>query len=140
LTNIVDTLRNSLAKILFQYSQPVTFIVVLAGWMMTLGLLLTISTERTSLLAVLMPVTHWLLAYVAYSILKTYCVLFRLNPSILEVFVSSCGIFLWSYIALTFTVYNYTRVTPSDLVLFIPALAEAWSLTIILYLKNVGGK
>jgi len=131
--------KSKLASILFRDSPGVSFVLILAGWLVAIGFALGNSNNNYDALINLMPFYSWSVLFTIYATAKSYCIIFRDTPSWPEVTVSSVGIWAWSYIFLSFTIYDRVPVAPTEFLLFLPVLAEVWALTSIIYYKNGGG-
>ena len=51
----------------------------------------------------------------------------------LKITNSIYGLWLWSYVVLSFVLFDKTPVAPTELILFISIICEVWSLAIVLY-------
>lgn len=67
----------------------------------------------------------WSMLFAAHGILLLYLALFEM-PQIVKRFVSAVGLFLWTYVFLSFTFYDPTPINSTEWMLVLPMLIEMW--------------
>lgn len=101
-----------------------------------LGLGFALGTAETNsnyeLLYVLAPKLFWATSFLVYGIIKVTSAAFRVWNT-LKILATVYGLWLWNYLALSFTLFDKTALAPTELMLFITVIGELWVLTLILY-------
>lgn len=108
------------------------------GWvaiLLALGFLFSV-TDNTNytLINSLTVKTVWGICFMVYGVLNLSSSLFDTKPLILY-FSSITGFWLWSYIFLSFIVYDTTTTKSTEWMLVIPIIIEIWLCTNLIY-KN----
>lgn len=85
-----------------------------------------------TLLLVLASQNFWALSFGSYGIIKILCSVFRIWLPV-KIATTVYGLWLWNYLALSFTVFDKTALAPTELMLFVMVIGELWALTLILY-------
>lgn len=107
----------------------------LTAILLGLGFLLsgpTYANPNYVLLYALAPKLFWAISFLVYGTIKTISAIFRVWSS-LKITVTVYGLWLWNYLAMSFTVFDKTALAPTELMLFITVIGELWVLTLILY-------
>lgn len=85
-----------------------------------------------ALLIALAPKLFWATSFLVYGVTKILSSIYRVWLP-LKIANTLYGLWLWSYIVLSFILFDKTPVAPTELILFISIVCEVWSLAIILY-------
>lgn len=83
----------------------------------------------------LMHFQAWAMFFLVYSSSKIFQVLYK-TKCWLRAFTSLVGMWAWSYIFLSFVIFDTTPMAPTEMMLLIPVLAEVWSLAGTFYTFN----
>ena len=102
------------------------------GWMaivLSIGFL-TASTENANyeFINTIYSRTVWIIAFFGYGCMLLGTSLYNIAYHIRSI-VSVIGIFLWSYIFLSFTFYDPTPTYATEWMLLLPVLVECWLLS-----------
>ena len=74
-----------------------------------------------------MPQTMWSCTFFIYGALKLHQVYFRTSKTVKYV-VGLIGIWLWTFMFLSFSVFDSTPIAPAEVLITIFALVEGWIL------------
>lgn len=91
-----------------------------------------IQNPNYTLLLVLASQYFWAASFSIYGIVKILCSVFRVWMPV-KLVATVYGLWLWNYLALSFTVFDKTPLAPTELMLFVMVIGELWALTLILY-------
>lgn len=95
-----------------------------------------VENTNYTLLFVLAPKLFWALSFSIYGTIKLTCSVSRVWTW-LKISTTVYGLWLWNYLALSFTVFDKTPLAPTELMLFITVIGELWVLTLILYNRKI---
>ena len=68
----------------------------------------------------------WALLFITYGLAKFAVVLSEIELLRLKMWLSVYGLWLWTYTALSFLVYDPTVPAPTEFMIMLPVLLEAW--------------
>lgn len=129
-------LKSRITKMLVDDYSTLTLFLGLAAVLLSLGFVLSgqavFLNKNYSLLLDLAHPFFWVGSFLVYGVLKITTSVVRL-PSYIEIALSTYGIWLWTYIVLSFIVFDKRAPAPTELILCIPTLCEVWVLALILY-------
>lgn len=74
----------------------------------------------------------WGTWFYIYGMLKLWAATYR-SPPISKFIVSILGLWLWTYISLSFVVFDPNPLVPTETMLFITVIMELWNLTVTLH-------
>ncbi len=128
--------QNRIAELLSKYSPEMSLVLAACGWLLSVGFFIGTSNNNYTALTDLMSFQEWGYLFLIYSSIKSYRVLTSDTQNWLDIVTSSVGIWAWNYIFLSFTLFDKVPTAPTEFLLFIPVLGEAWALTSIIYHKD----
>jgi hypothetical protein len=128
--------KNRVASLAFKYSYELAFAVASAAGLLSLGFFFGSTNNNYTALTDLMSFYAWGVFFGIYSLIKFYRLFFSYIQNYIDIYVSATGIWAWNYIFLSFTLFDTVPTAPTELLLFIPVMAEGWALTSMIYLKN----
>ena len=120
----MKNLKALIASAIFDKSNEVVVILSVAGFFMALGFFLGDSSNSNYLAINSLASYHvWGLVFLFYSISKGLTTLYRI-PRFICVGICTLGLWLWSYIFLSFVLFDPIPMTSTEILLLIPLLAE----------------
>lgn len=129
-------IKARVADIVFKNSPEISLLLSIAATVAGIGFIFGVANTNYSALIDLMPLHGWALLFLVYGISKCYLVISNKTPTRWDILNSAVGVWAWNYIFLSFTLFDTEKLTPLELLLALPTLAEAWALTSIIYNKN----
>jgi hypothetical protein len=129
-------IKNRVATLCFKYSYELAFAVASAAGLLSIGFFFGSTNNNYTALTDLMPFHYWAAFFGIYSFVKFYRLFFSNVQTYIDIYVSAIGIWAWNYIFLSFTLFDKVPTAPTELLLFIPVMAEGWALTSMIYMKN----
>lgn len=126
-------LRGRIADAIIKHGEALQIILGLCGVLMGLGFLFgsASGTNYDSMLS-LLPRMVWGYIALFYGLFKLYGVVIQhIYP--LELLVAGTGAWMWSYLMLSFTVFDSTPTYPTEWLLTVPIVCELWALSIIIF-------
>ena len=69
----------------------------------------------------------WGALFITYGVFRFASLIFN-TPCGFKLFLGIVGMWAWNYVALSFTVFDQSPVAPTEYLLFVPVLVEAWVL------------
>ena len=129
-------IKNRVATLCFRYSYELAFAVAAAAGLLSLGFFFGSTNNNYTALTDLMSFTAWAILFGLYSIIKFYRLFFVQIQNYIDIYVCAVGIWAWNYIFLSFTLFDKVPTAPTELLLFIPVMAEGWALTSMIYRTN----
>jgi hypothetical protein len=79
----------------------------------------------------------WACIFFSYGVFKTLQSIVRCHP-ILRIFVSISGLWLWTYLAVSFIVFDPTPMAPAEPIILLPIMCEVGYLSSLLYVLRAG--
>lgn len=132
-------IKNRVACIAFTYSYELAFAVAAAAGLLSIGFFFGSTNNNYTALTDLMSFTHWGVFFAIYSLAKFYRLFFAEVLTYIDIYISAIGVWAWNYIFLSFTLFDKVPTAPTELLLFIPVMAEGWALTSMIYRNNARG-
>lgn len=132
----ISIVKGRVAGMLSKYSPEMSLVLATCGWLLSIGFFIGTSNNNYTALTDLMNFQSWGSLFLVYAVIKTYRVLISNTQNWLDILNSSVGIWAWNYIFLSFTLFDKVPTAPTEFLLFIPVLGEAWALTSIIYQAN----
>lgn len=128
---------NKFSRILLCEQAPLSFLLGILGLVAGLGFAAAdYSGSNYSAILAFAPGWLWALTFVLYGVLKQVQAFVNLNKYF-SIFNAVFGMWLWSYVLLSSTLFDKLKTTPTEYMLAVPLLCEVWALAAILYiLKN----
>jgi hypothetical protein len=133
-------IKDRIATLAFKYSPELSMAVALAAALLAVGFFTGSTNNNYTALTELMSFWQWGALFATYSGIKLYRLLCCRSQTWVDIYVSAIGIWAWNYIFLSFTLFDKVPTAPTELLLFIPVMAEGWTLTSMIYMKNTSGK
>ncbi len=125
------SIKTRISRVLLDWHIMLSAILGLVAMVLSIGFL-TSTANDLILLKGIVDFPVWASFFSIYATLKLLGCLYRLFMYI-KVFVSTMGLWLWSYLILSYMVFDKGPISPTDLVLITPLICEMWALIIILY-------
>jgi hypothetical protein len=79
----------------------------------------------------------WASLFFSYSVFKTLQSVVRCHP-VLRIFVSVSGLWLWTYLAVSFIIFDTTPMAPAEPIILLPIICEVGYLSSLLYVLRAG--
>lgn len=123
-------------RVILANSTALTLILTVTSTLLGLGFLFGSGTNSnyTSVYALASPEV-WAGVFFTYSLVKAGQALNYLNYRVKEV-TSIIGLWLWSYLSLSFLWFDKTPLAPTELMLLVTIFAEIWTLAVLMYTKD----
>lgn len=119
-------MKSAILRLLYADITESTILLCLAGFALSIGFLVSsVVNTNYSLLADFAPYEVWAGYFFVYSCFRLFLFIYP-KSGFLPNAVSVYGLWGWLYIFLSFTVYDSTKVAPTELLLILPCLAEIW--------------
>jgi hypothetical protein len=135
-----ELIKDRVATIVFKYSPELSMAVAIAAFLLAVGFFTGSTNNNYTALTDLMPFEQWGTIFLTYSLVKFYRLFCCLRHTWVDIYVSAIGIWAWNYIFLSFTLFDKVPTAPTELLLFIPVMAEGWTLTSMIYQKNTSNR
>lgn len=124
---IIDP-RFRLAYVLVNHKGDLHILLGIVSLLLSLGFFFGTGTSLNyELLYHFISQTTWGIVFLVYSFIKTLGAFYKI-PNILRLLNGIVGIWAWSYVFLSFTVFDPTALAPTELMLAAPILVEFWNL------------
>ena len=126
-------LRGRIANAIIKHGEALPIIIGLCGVLLGLGFIFGNAggTNDESMLG-LLPRMVWGYMALFYGLFKLYGVVIQhIYP--LELFVAGVGTWMWSYLMLSFTVFDTVPNHPTKWLLAVPIACELWALSVIIF-------
>jgi hypothetical protein len=133
-------IKDRIATLAFKYSPELSMAVAIAAALLSVGFFTGSTNNNYTALTELMSFWQWGALFAVYSGIKFYRLLCCRAQTWVDIYVSAIGIWAWNYIFLSFTLFDKVPTAPTELLLFIPVMAEGWTLTSMIYMRNTNGK
>jgi len=137
---VIISFRSRVIRALLTDSTIINLLLGLVGLLLSIGFLSVdeyrLSSHNYKLMFDFVNAHVWAALFFIYSISKLHRCLYR-TPKYMKVAASTLGLWLWSYIVLSFIVFDPQLVAPSELMLIAPIVCEVWSLTLSLYTSKL---
>ena len=131
--SVILTLKERVSRAVFVEHSVVTLLLGMLALLLSSGFLIsnTLNANYT-LLTQFAPYNFWALMFVTYGLSKIFSVLYRTHFYI-KVTTSLTGMWLWSYLMLSFVIFDKTPMAPTEMMMFLTGICEVWALTLILF-------
>jgi hypothetical protein len=133
-------IKNRVATIVFKFSPELCMAVAIAALLLSVGFFTGTTNSNYEALTELMGFNQWGTLFLVYSLIKFYRIFCAVQHTWVDIYVSAIGIWAWNYIFLSFTLFDKVPTAPTELLLFVPVMAEGWTLTSMIYKKNASNK
>lgn len=131
--NMLKTFTHRITTLMFAQAQALTFMLSLTALIMGLGFILGVTTSANYAgIVALGGDLVWAGAFIVFGLLKLIQAVFRIHYFV-KIGNSLLGIWLWSFLFLTFSVIGKAELRPLELLLVIPILCEAWEITMTIF-------
>lgn len=113
----------------------ITMLLGMAALLLAAGFLISTNvplSHNYSLLTDLANYKFWFFAFFLYGIAKIASTLYR-TPFIIKLITSVSGMWLWSYLMLSFVIFDITPIAPTEMMLFITGICEVWALALNIF-------
>ena len=133
MSEFIIGLRGRIANAIIKHGEALQSILGLCGVLLGLGFIFgnVGGTNYESMLG-LLPRMVWGYMALFYGLFKLYGVVIQhIYP--LELFVAGAGTWMWSYLMLSFTVFDTAPTYPTEWLLAVPIACELWALSIIIF-------
>lgn len=127
-TRFYDVLVSDLRSL--KFSQGVVSILLAFGFWLS-----NVDTENYDYLNGIFNKHIWGDIFLAYGVFRISSTLYTL-PDMVKFIGGLIGLWLWTYILLSFTVYDPTTIKSTEWMLIIPLMAEVWMMAECLFKRN----
>lgn len=128
----MNEIKATIARIIFGKNDEVTFILCITGLLISIGFLFGDANNNNYIsINSLAPFFIWSILFLVYGILKGLSI-FKKLPFIIGAIGCALGLWLWSYIFLSFVLFDPVPLTVTEILLAVPVLAEIWVLAALL--------
>lgn len=130
----IDKHYSRLSRILICKHEPVILLLAVLAFVLGLGFLFgSVSSSNYRILTTIAHEYVWIVMLTIYSFLKFKEVLsYRLQLKFRYV-SSFIGMWIWTFLLLSATVFDNFKTTPTEFLLVVPILCEVWSLALVIY-------
>lgn len=129
----IKTFTSRLATLVFVQAHTMTLLLGVCGLALSIGFILGSPTNANySTISSFADQSIWAFWFLIYSIIKLLQPLVRVWHSI-KILNALQGIWAWSFIFLSFTVFDSTPIAPTELMLVIPIICELWELVVDIF-------
>lgn len=130
---MLKTFTHRITTLMFAQAQALTFMLSITALTMGLGFILGVTTSASYAdIVALGGDLVWASAFIGFGLLKLIQAVFRIHYFV-KIGNSLLGIWLWSFLFLTFSVIGKAELSPLELLLVIPILCEAWEITMTIF-------
>lgn len=134
---VKQPVKYKLYEIILSNYTVLTVLLAVTSLLLGLGFAATTGdTDNYDLIHQLAPFSYWATFCTLYGVTKLGGLFFE-QLSRTKITVSLLGLWLWSYVALSFIWFDRTPVAPTELMLLVTVFAEVWTLTVLLYNKGL---
>ena len=121
---------------MFVQAHTMTLLLGICGLMLGIGFLVgdAANPNYATIISFASPNT-WALGFFVYSIIKLYQTINRV-PHVLKIANAVQGIWAWSFIFLSFVIFDPTPIAPTEIMLLVPLVSEVWELVIDIFNFN----
>lgn len=127
------SIQSRVAAILISESKTITMLLGIIGLFLGIGFIFGDSTSADyHPLHMLFDAYVWAIIFLSYSLLK-FLVIFKKIPCRVKVFNSTLGMWLWTYVVISFLIYDSKPISPAEILLLVPLVCEVIELVIDLY-------
>ena len=129
-------LKHRVYRVFVSNSTALTLILTITSTLLGLGFLLGHGNNSNyTLVYAFAPAYLWGLTFLTYSVVKAGQALNYLSYW-LKVTTSIMGLWLWSYLSLSFLWFDESDIAPTELMLLVTIFAELWTLAVLMYTKD----
>lgn len=133
MTTTADIYKRKVANAVFTRSLDATFILGIVAILLSLGFYLSDGNNSNyAAIRELMSFKLWGLTFSVYGGIKLARLLFGLN-NYACICTSAIGVWLWTYVFFSFTIFDPVPMAPTEIMLLTPVLLELWTLVSIIY-------
>lgn len=128
--------RVRVIRALVNDNMAITLLLGILSFLLAAGFLLSNNavpnSNYYSVLA-LAPFDVWAMFFIIYGVMKIHGCLYRTHLYV-NVFVSIVGMWSWSYLILSFTIFDPKKIVyPTDILAIFALIIEVWNLSLLLY-------
>ena len=130
------SIQSRVAAILIIESKTMSVLLGIIGLFLGVGFLLgdSSSVDYHPLRMLFDPII-WAIIFLGYSTLK-FSQIVKKVPARIKVFNSTLGMWLWTYVAISFLFYDPKPISPAEILLLVPLVCELLELIIDLFQRN----
>lgn len=78
------------------------------------------------------PISFWAFGFFTYGVIKLLHSVFRVHHSV-KLLNALQGIWVWTFLFLSFSIFDSTPLAPTELLLIIPIICELWEIVIAIF-------
>lgn len=115
------------------HTRALTLLLGISGITLGLGFILGNTAEQNyaAVIQFAAPI-YWALGLWVYGVLKILQSLGRM-PAILKLLNALQGVWAWAFLFISFSIIDTAPITPTELLLIVPILCEAWELVVAIF-------
>lgn len=125
----IISIKDRIIRILLSERTMINTLLGILGLLVSAGYLLGDASHAHY---TILPIRLWATAFMLYGILKIHGCLYR-TPVLAKGISSIYGLWLWTYLVLSYTIFDVSSIRPLEYMLFATILYELWALIIIIY-------
>lgn len=136
MTHLTKTFLLRILLLIIAQVRSMSLILGVCG--ITLGLgFLVMDTENPNYHSIkeFAPIGFWAAGFFTYGTIKVLHSVFRVHYSI-KLFNALQGIWVWTFLFLSSSIFDSTPLTPTELLLVIPIICELWEIVIVIIISN----
>lgn len=127
------SIQSRVAAILISESKTITMLLGMIGLFLGIGFIIGDSGSMDyHPLLMLFDSWIWATIFLLYSFLK-FSQIVQKVPDRVRIFNSTLGMWLWTYVLISFLIYDPKPVSPAEILLLVPLVCEVIELVIDLY-------
>lgn len=127
------SIQSRVAAILISESKTITMLLGIIGLFLGIGFFIGDSTSIDYYpLLMLFDSATWGIVFLIYSFLKLLQIVKKVHCRI-KAFNSTLGMWLWTYVIISFLIYDPKPISPAEILLLVPLVCEVIELVIDLY-------
>lgn len=130
------SIQSRVAAILIAESKTITMLLAVIGLFLGIGFLIgdSSSIDYHPLRMLFDPII-WAIIFLGYSAIK-FSQIIKKIPIRIKVFNSTLGMWLWTYVVISFLFYDPKPISPAEILLLVPLVCELIELIIDLCQRN----
>lgn len=127
------SLSSRVARAVLGDHTVVTMLLGMVALLLASGFLIS-HTSNTNyyLLTDFASFSFWAAAFFLYGTAKITSTLYR-TPFSIKLLTSVSGMWLWTYLTLSFVIFDITPIAPTEMMLFITGICEVWTLALNIF-------
>lgn len=130
---MTPSLNERLARVVLGDHTVIPMLLGMVALLLSAGFLIS-HTSNTNyyLLTEFAPFKFWAFAFFLYGAAKISSTLYRTH-FIFKLVTSISGMWLWTYLMLSFVIFDITPIAPTEMMLFITGICEVWTLALSIF-------